>query len=55
MMPNLQAKMRRQAARELRAFEYQMEHPGSYRYLCMVGGIPMWTHQPVGPVLRTVP
>lgn len=48
-----QAEIRLQVHREMIAVENQMAHHGSYRYLCLVAGVPVWTHQPVGPVLRT--
>lgn len=28
---------------------------GSYPYLCLLGGSPVFTHQPVGGVLRYIP
>lgn len=31
------------------------DHAGSYNYLCSVGGLTMFTHRPVGAVLRAIP
>jgi hypothetical protein len=30
------------------------QHAGTYNYLCWVMGGPVFTHRPVGPVLRTI-
>lgn len=27
---------------------------GSYEYLCLIGGIPTFTHTPCGPVIRRI-
>ena len=41
---------------ELAALESRVcQCAGSYNYMCLVGGSPCFTHQPVGPVLRTIP
>lgn len=31
------------------------DRAGSYNYLCNVGGVTMFTHRPVGAVLRSIP
>jgi len=37
---------------ELARMHYQMaHHAGSYRYLCLVAGSPVFTHTPIGPVI----
>ena len=47
--------IRTQVYRELISIERQVAQHGSFRYLCLIAGVPVWTHQPVGPVLRTAP
>lgn len=40
---------------ELAAIEYRIAHEsGSYRYMCILGGSPTFTHEPCGPVLRVL-
>lgn len=37
---------------ELARMHYQMAYcAGSYRYLCIVDGGPVFTHTPIGPVI----
>lgn len=41
--------------RELAAIESQVARcAGSYTYLCSLGGSPVFTHRPVGQVLRHI-
>jgi hypothetical protein len=35
-----------------RIFAELARNRGTYRYLCLVGGVQVYTHQPVGQVLR---
>lgn len=40
---------------ELDEIERQVPFAGSYDYLCEVGGVPTFTHERVGSVLRYMP
>lgn len=41
---------------ELAEIEYRVRHnAGSYNYLCSVGGVTMFTHQPIGQVIHAIP
>jgi hypothetical protein len=53
LSPREKAEIRQQVYREMIEVERQMVHHGSFRYLCLIAGVPVWTHQPIGPVLRT--
>lgn len=54
LSPHERAEIRTQVYREMIEVERQMAHHGSFRYLCLIAGVPVWTHSPVGPVLRTL-
>lgn len=55
MSPVEQEDVRQLVYQELAAMEYRVAHAaGSYRYLCLLDGSPIFTHTPCGPVLRTL-
>jgi len=56
LSPGEQHEIRSLIYAELAALEARVAHAaGSYNYLCLIGGMPCFTHTPVGAVLRTIP
>lgn len=55
LSPAERDEIRQEVLHELVEIEDQISHnAGSYEYLCLIGGIPTFTHTPVGPVLRRI-
>ena len=55
LSPAERDEIRREVYHDLVELEDQISHnAGSYEYLCLVGGIPTFTHTPVGPVIRRI-
>jgi hypothetical protein len=49
------AEIKAEVFRDLIEIEDDVTHrAGSYGYLCLVAGVPIFTHRPVGGVIRTV-
>lgn len=47
--------IRREVLRELIEIEDRIAHSaGSYEFLCLIAGIPTFTHGPVGKVIRRI-
>ena len=55
LSPEEMSEIRALVHAELAEVEYQCaRHAGSYNYLCCIAGVPVFTHRPVGTVLRTI-
>ena len=54
MSPTLCAEIRSLVHQELAKIEDEVRHAGTYTYLCSVGGMTIFSHHPVGAVLRTI-
>ena len=47
--------IRREVLHDLVEIEDEIaHHAGSYEYLCLLQGVPTFTHHPVGPVIRRI-
>lgn len=56
LSPIEREEIRRCVHDELADIEQQVrDYAGSYNFLCSVGGLTMFTHQPVGRVIHAVP
>lgn len=56
LSPEERQEIRSQVHQELAEIEDDVAHrAGSYNYLCEVAGDTIFTHQPVGAVLRSIP
>lgn len=56
LSPEEKQEIREEVHHELADIEEQVAHyAGSYNYLCGVAGDTIFTHQPVGAVLRSIP
>jgi polysaccharide pyruvyl transferase WcaK-like protein len=55
MSPDEREDVRQLVYQEMAALEYRIaREAGSYRYMCLVGGSPVFAHSPVGPILRVL-
>lgn len=52
--PNQRAEIRNLCHEELRLIHALNQAQGSYRYLCIVDGRPIYSHSPIGQVIRDV-
>jgi hypothetical protein len=55
LSPDDRQAVQQQVYEELAGIEYRISHfAGSFEYLCLVDGHPVFTHQPYGPVIRRI-
>lgn len=53
-LAEVRSEIRAEVRREFAELEMMAHNPGSYRYLCVLGGLTFLSHTPVGNVLCPV-